>query len=173
MRVAIIDAYRDQKPPSSPRGELEGSMVVAIIDAFPGKKGRPAAPMMGARGRPCVFVRRHNPQISGEKGPPSSPHDRGARGRPGGMPGRQIRDLPRRAFATMIRPRRNADWGRFAASGGHERNAKSPGDAAGCTSGTKQICRMPRAKSSFLVDICPHYIGVWGRFAASAILAGK
>ena len=23
------------------------------------------------------------------------------------------------------------------------------------------------------VEICPQYIGVWGRFAASAILAGK
>jgi hypothetical protein len=53
------------------------------------------------------------------------------------------------------------------------RNAKSPGDALGWTSGAKQNCRMLRAKSLFFVDFCPHYIAVWGRFAASAILAGK
>jgi hypothetical protein len=73
----------------------------------------------------------------------------------------------------MVRPFRNADWGRFAASGGRGRNAKSPGDTAGWTSGAKQIRMMLRARSSFVVDICPHYIGVWGRFAASAIFAEK
>ena len=49
LLVVIIDAYRDKKPPSSPRdGELEGSMLVGIIGAFPGKKSRPPAP----RGEP-------------------------------------------------------------------------------------------------------------------------
>ena len=89
MLVAIMDAYRDKKPPSSPDMEPES----------------------GPAGR------------------------------------RQIRDLPRRAFATRICPCRNADWGPYAASGGHERNAKSPGDATWCASGAKQICKMLRAKS--------------------------
>ena len=39
--VAIIDAYRDKTPPSSPRGEPEGGHAcsfVAIIDAYRGKR---------------------------------------------------------------------------------------------------------------------------------------
>ena len=103
MRLTIIRRYRDKRPPSSPIMEPESGHVCSFVAIIRRYRGKGAALQL--------------------------PHDRGARERPGGMLSRQIRDLPRRAFATMICPRRNADWGRFAASGGHERNAKSPGDA--------------------------------------------
>ena len=46
MLVAIIDTYRDKKPPFSPRdGELEGSIFGAIIDAYRGKRP-PLAPAL-------------------------------------------------------------------------------------------------------------------------------
>ena len=128
------------------------AMVVAIMVAYPGQKAALQPPIWSQR----AAMRRHNPQIPGQR-PPSSPRlwepegghmssfvaiirryrdkraalqpHNGARERPGNMHRRQIRDLSRRAFAAVICPRRNADWGRFAASSGHERNAKSLGDA--------------------------------------------
>ena len=123
----------------SPVGSWRAAMAVGIIGAFPGKKGRPPAPQWSQRAATrLAIIRRYR----GERAALQLPHDGGARERPGGMSCRQLRDLPQRIVGVMIRPRRNAYWSRFAASGDRGRNAKSPGDTAGCTSGAKQICTM-------------------------------
>ena len=100
-------------------------MFVAIIDGYRGQKAALRPPMMGAGGRPYSLACRHNPRISGKKGRPQPPLDGETGSGPVACHGRRhFRDLSRRAVGVMICPRRHADWGRFAASGGCGRNAK-------------------------------------------------